>query len=1024
MRSIFKAFVVIFSLFLLSGCLDVEVDSDLDNGTDIILDLDDLNIQSNGMIYDESQDVYEVTQNLLLDEMYQTYEIIWHSQNDTYLSDEGVVTRPTNGHDITVELIAHVLEQTKTFTIKILTIEEVKEPEIYQYYMDVSSDHNGFSPDTITRSYISYTLSISDLSVEGSYVLNDGLDQTVKVSFDLVETEESHTYKHASKDVWYYINDGYIEIYTINDDVYELVILTTDSLQFVEENRVYQKDRSEILINDENYLSTYFDMLYVSILYPISVFSYSVDGILYHGQFNTIQTEHFIILINNEYQLLFYKHEEKLELTMQQLFDVYSQLYIDNYQSVILSESQDILDAIGETYDKDLQSDFKSFIGDFSHYSSYMVDHTNGQVQSIFYQDDGYVEYDGSGFKYYQTSDSHPYATHIGYQLNEDLTKVEKIYDHVSTYVPDLNAILNDDDFSYVFVDNTYYLTISRSLFAQRYGIVNQYEGNNVYIKVDKNNDLLSFDIYIDDAWYLKSIVYHLSESLRVDLDEVKTTVSSSFNDDLLPIKLDETYTFNELNNSTRDQIFRINLDAGTYMIDASIGFLIVDKDGQILDIEKHNHPVYHTFYVTLDEPLDAFLYANVDIHGDHYLSVEAIDEPINEELVFTLDEDIEIDIMSDFDEVYIEHEVDIAKLYKVVITSDVGISMSLFDGLTTHQFWSTREVYVIYVSLDAGESFLFTAYDDLTIHIYEVEVEPITNEQKVLDENQSMIFMHQITDDVPLFTFEVEDGMGYLQAYSAIDNWVGPFSEEHLKFSEQSYRMHVYDSSGNAVDALNLSPGIYTVDYEMYGVFDIFYFDLKIVKDFEAEITMPYALDIYTDQSHEITLSFDLEEKSFISFDTSHNDLLTLYDDNGQPIYQITDHHVITLEVGSYQIKKKESYYDFVHLNIEIKNLGISTKEAFNALNKSILPLDTSISFTFDHEIIRLSFDPVEFIYYDASNVKVYYLINELYTGNEIAPHVYNSYIISGVIQDTSTLLFYFDGAYDVDIYVKTKTF
>ncbi len=84
------------------------------------LDLTSFSLDGDHITYDASSERYEIDGDITLLETYEGFDITWESQNTDYLTNDGIVTRPEAGVNVSFQLIAHINQQSKAFYVRIV----------------------------------------------------------------------------------------------------------------------------------------------------------------------------------------------------------------------------------------------------------------------------------------------------------------------------------------------------------------------------------------------------------------------------------------------------------------------------------------------------------------------------------------------------------------------------------------------------------------------------------------------------------------------------------------------------------------------------------------------------------------------------------------------------------------------------------------------------------------------------------------------------------------------------------------
>lgn len=1014
MKIISYVFMIFTILLFFIGCEDAAID------------LSDLDILSDQLIYVEEEDVYITEENITLPKTFKDREITWSSSSSEYISSTGIINKP-NEEYVFVTLTAIIDQSKKDFFIKVMG--EVFDIETYKLFFESDAKNNGYiNTDVEDSIYFSYEITIQGMKVSETYILLDDLDFEVNHTYQLFISEEADVYELVGTNKKLYKGDHYIELYEIGEETYQVLVFTDESFSEFEsfDTDLYQNNRKNVIANSVNIQTSYWDLFQISFMGSTYYLGASFEAYAMVGQGYYFATKHFVYILDPTYHIVLQRDEEKLIYNANVIYDIYTSSYVTKDIDIELVNAQTFMGLETLVFNQTEQhiNEFRELIDNDDYYSAIGLEYSNGQYIEYYRLGDDLLIANAFNYQYLQLDQSLDKDNYLTYILDEDMTKATKIYTHSSHSFTKLNKLIDQDIFSYATMADQLYLKSRAYELSSNFSMfLSRDSSEEIYIRVYKLDSLLTFEFYSEELLYVGAMVYMLDDEIDFDLNSFETIAASDYHDSLKPMTLGYTYAY-ALEND-RNHIFRIVLEEGTYAIDSDILFSLKDINGDILDIELHHGINYSDFYFVVDEPLDAFLTTEVRRNSNVEVKIDKIPTPVSTAYDFKLNEGIEIQVLSSFDEAYISEVMEENRAYKIVFEASEKMYLELFDGQNLSSIISDNKTYVTYVELESGQTFYLNAHSSGILSIYLAEDDDISSsidDPYDLESGENEIFMNSRVFDPDYFRYTFDEGILDFNFHYGIDLSNGNVDINKASWYQSDYHLNVYDENNQKMSLPITTPGTYSIlTNDLYGC-NFYYIEVIHEKDIIETKSLPLIIDQHIFNILTFEVTFDVYEKSYIEFNTDYNHVLILLDlETNETLWHIKDNFILTLDQGSYMITKAITTVFDVDLSLEITNLGSSNQIAFNSDIIYTYPDSINLDFTYINELVRLEFEMAEYVYYDNDQVTVYFSTNQDYESIEINDKTYSSF--SSNEYQNITNIFYIEpkNIAEVSIFFKT---
>lgn len=610
--------ILMFLLFLviLNGC-----ESEADQ-----IDLSGLDIISDQVIYDDETKNYTAHDDIDLIDSYLGIDITWASSNTTYITTEGIITRPTDVDEVSVVLTAHIDDLEKSFHIKVKSVFFQDDVPTYHMIYELNAANNGKQIEK-SKTYQKYSIQVVDQLLRASYVLKGETD-TITEIYPLHETQEEHVYSNDNNDYLIYIDQSYIEMYDDTSSDYEVIIFQKENHEIISDLPLglYQRSRENLVAYSYNYLSSYWDT--VRITFEEDSFSLTITEDLYNKNMTGtyVVTNHFILLSHSNGLILMKRDGDVFNFKTHWLY------YPNGYQSVDIDmtltmyETSIPIDKLNFDDDDSIVDEYKSYVENLDYYSIVEFNHlTDFNVMLGAYINGNILaiknEYD---IKYIQLDNTLNETYYHAYQLNSSMDKAYDIDVYYDLDYMKLDDFFNADIFTYESYKGQVYLKTTAYAYKQYFNVdLGVSYGTKVIIKVIKRNLILSLEFYKEDLSYMGSNAYYLGQEAYFDMDSFETTHTNQFVSSIKPMTLG--YSYDIRNDSSNRYIFKLNLEPGRYQVTSDMMFYLTDKNGDILDIQMHYTTDENNYYFEIDEPLDAYLFSTEYI-SDSSITIDKLE--------------------------------------------------------------------------------------------------------------------------------------------------------------------------------------------------------------------------------------------------------------------------------------------------------------------------------------------------------------------------------------------------------------
>ncbi|MBW4258497.1 hypothetical protein KTG15_12505 [Methanobacterium sp. YSL] len=983
------------------------------------IDFDQIQISGVSLTHNETTNIYETTDSISLPKTIQKQTITWTSSHPNVISITGVVTRPDeSAQDVTVTLTAIVKGQEKTFTIRVIkhapTIDLSAFYGDYMLYRQGSSKSNGLSNKQATPEYYYYRITISETGISEHIQYLNPLKPEVTNTYPLTVFKQN-PFVSEYTGFSYYLDETmkYIEVSKVTAEGYEAVILNNrGEVGRFTENTQY---RLALDLSHNPFNSLLPD------LFGVSFYDTQLSYVSYHNALGSLTEMGFyeksknFIFVRSEYEFLYRIVDDTLLYQADYMYDKLSGIITKQAIEYTLIHDQLPEQAqLSFTNDTLLRTELNALFN--SSNVTYAVSEMNlngGVKNSLYIHNNQVLESNFYGDFFYSHIIDDNY---MRYELNENKNQAVSIV-MTSALFPFKETIQNIPGMVAKLDDAYYIKTTYGGLNVVTNAFNNNEASDEIILKISERNNLVYMDVY-ENHFFVGNLVFDFNSTEAFTLDDFDTTFSNYFYTDVKPLEINQRYTFES--NQERDYYFKVELAPGAYVIEASHYYSFLNAQKEIIDIGAIKHPVRSgtmiqtdtnlTFYIHITQ---AYAFRQMYVEIFEMTTPQKASSEIAPNTVYT------VPATNIFDEFEYTFTPTTNTAYKLVITGTEHPIVRI-DSLEHDNYISRNDLepLVIYLTALANTEIKLMFHTNSNFILYEApkyDGDPILLSAGLDDRAfYSSTVYPKLTFEYTLTAAEFEFELYYFRNETSANDFEGSFEAYYR--TDSGYV--IYGPDGNLVTGKMTTPGTYTIELTSKPNFMTYKVNIIEKAPVDVTISMPFTTTHTLQPEYSAIYRFNVLEKSYFRIKMNQSELFRLIDDEDNRIlWGITGDHVITLNPGVYRIEAIAQNSP-IEYTLSVENKGASQGLAFDDTTIYTYPISITYNFMFTNELIRLEFEPQEYLYYSGVAFTVTGQFNPLgstkvlnhqvwYKITEDTPNITNIYFVASSALGNQTIGF-----------------
>lgn len=983
------------------------------------IDLDQIQISGVSLTHNETTNIYETTDSISLPKTIQKQTITWTSSHPNVISITGVVTRPDeSAQDVTVTLTAIVKGQEKTFTIRVIkhapTIDLSAFYGDYMLYRQGGSKTNGLSNKQATPDYYYYRITISETGISEHIQYLNPLKPEVTNTYPLTVFKQN-PFVSEYTGFSYYLDETmkYIEISKVTAEGYEAVILNNRGE--VGRFNVNTQYRLALDLNHNPFNSLLPD------LFGVSFYDTQLSYVSYHNALGSLTEMGFyeksknFIFVRSEYEFVYRIVEDTLLYQADYMYDKLSGIITKQAIEYTLVHDQLPEQAqLSFTNDTLLRTELNAlFQNPSTRYAVSEMNLNGGIKNTLSIQGSNALESNFYGDFFYSHIIEDGY---MRYELNEAKNQAVSVV-RTSALFPFKETIQNIPGTVAKLNDAYYIKTTYGGLNVVTNAFSNNESTDDIILKVTQRNNMIYIDVY-DNKFFVGNLVFDFSSNESFTLDDFYTTFSHYLYTEMKPLELNQRHTFES--DQERDYYFKITLEPGTYVIQSSHYYTILNAQNEVYDIGAVKHPVRPGTMIQSDTNLTFYIHmSQAYAFRQMYIEIMEMSTPQKDSSEFVPNTVYTVPATTIFDEFEYIFTPTTNAAYKLVITGTEHPIVRV-DSLE-HDHYISRddlEPLVIYITSLANTEIRLLFHTNSNFILYEAPAydgSPIALTEGVDDRTfySSKVY--------PKLTFEyilTQDEFEFELFYFRDETGANVFDGSFESYSKTNSGYVIYGPDGQVVTGKMTTPGKYTIEMTSDPNFMTYKVNIIEKQSVDQTISLPFTTTHVVQPGYTTVYRFDVLEKSYIHIKIDKSDLFRLIDSDDQRIlWNVTGDHILTLNPGAYRIEAVSTSSPETY-TLSVQNKGLSQGLAFDDTTIYTYPISITHQFQYTNELLRLEFEPQEYLYYTGLAFTVVGQFNPLgstkvldhqvwYKVSESTPNITNIYFVASSALGAQTIGF-----------------
>lgn len=983
------------------------------------VDVDKIQISGVALTYNETTNVYVTTDSISLPQTIQKQTITWTSSHPSVISITGVVTRPDeSAQDVTVTLTATVKGQEKTFTIQVIkqfsTIDLSAFYGDYMLYRQGSTKTNGLNHVQATDEYYYYRITISETGISEHIQYLNPLKPEVTYTYPLTVFKQN-PFVSEYTGFSYYLDETmkYIEISKITAESYEAVILNNrGEVGRFNENTQY---RLAFDLNHNPFNSLLPDM------FGVSFYESQISYVSYHNALGSLTQMGFyeksknFVFFRSQFQFLYRIIDDTLLYQADYMYDQLSGILTkQSVNYTLISNQLPEQSQLSFSNDALLRTELNALFQNPT--STYAVSEMNlngGIKNTLNIQGLNVLESNFYGDFFYSHIVDDAY---MRYGLNEAKNQAVSVV-MTSALFPYKETIQNIPGTVAKWNDAYYIKTTYGGLNVVTNAFNNNESTDEIIVKVMERNSMVYMDVYKNHV-FIGNVVFNFNSNESFTLEDFNTTFSHYLYTAMKPLELNQRHTFES--NQERNYYFKIELEPGTYVIQSSHYYNILNAQNEIYDVGAVTHSVRPGTMIQTDTNLTFYIHmSQAYAFRQMYIEVFEMTTPQKDSSEFVPNTVYTVPATTIFDEFEYTFTPTTNAVYKLVITGTEHPIVRV-DSLEHDNYISRNDLepLVIYLTSLANTEIRLLFHTNSNFSLYEAPTydgSPITLTAGLDDRSfYSSKVYPKLTFEYTLTQDEFEFELFYFRDETSSNVFDGSFENYHKTNSGYV----IYGPDGQIVTGKMTTPGKYTIEMTSEPNFMTYKVNIIEKQSVDQTISMPFTTTHVVQPSYTTIYRFDVVEKSYIHIKVDKSDLFRLIDSDDQRIlWNVTGDHILTLNPGAYRIEavsisSPETY------TLSVQNKGLSQGLAFDDPTIYTYPISITHHFQYTNELLRLEFEPQEYLYYKGLAFTVVGQFNPLgstkvldhqvwYKVSESTPNITNIYFVASSALGAQTIGF-----------------